>query len=292
MHPVEFHASELEKLKGKVSVKKLWSDEEVARMAMVEAKLVLVGDTENINQKILKELPGRTIEAIKGKRRFQSYKKRVEDLVKVLKLDTANLVPASPGTDSLTEDVAGTSRPVGVTEELEGEYIEDPLRDLINEENEELDYHLDESTLIYECIEKYVDVLNNDARLRPLVTDTEKSLIDTALSCFEDDPNKRKELITEYLTTIIKPRVPRKSVRNNSPKPAPKLSNRKLKKKNYAEFQSRYKKKRKAAFDTLCSNNSVAEDLTHNQVLDFWSNLLCKKSVKFVGQPIPISNKV
>lgn len=73
---------------------------------------------------------------------------------------------------------------------------------------------MDESTVIYECIEKYMDALNNDSRLRPVVSDNEKSLIDEALGCFETDTNESKNLINEYLCTIIKPQIQRRSARS------------------------------------------------------------------------------
>lgn len=73
---------------------------------------------------------------------------------------------------------------------MDEEISEDPLRDLLKEVQEEVDYHMDESTVIYECIEKYIDALNTDSSLRPMVSDIEKSLIDGALCGYETDPNK------------------------------------------------------------------------------------------------------
>lgn len=67
--------------------KKRWSEEEISRMAMVEARLVIAGNITNVNQEVLGELPYRSIEAIKGKRKPLTYKKRVEDLVKALRLE-------------------------------------------------------------------------------------------------------------------------------------------------------------------------------------------------------------
>lgn len=70
-HPNEYHQKELLKLRDKVPLKRRW-DEEIARMALVEERLVISGNTANINQEVMKVLPGRTIEAIKGKRRPQT----------------------------------------------------------------------------------------------------------------------------------------------------------------------------------------------------------------------------
>lgn len=74
-------------------VKKRREEEEVARMAMVEARLVIADKTDSINQEIMKELAGGSIEAIKGKRRLQSCKKRVEVLVRALMLDAETSIP-------------------------------------------------------------------------------------------------------------------------------------------------------------------------------------------------------
>lgn len=98
-------------------------------------------------------------------------------------------------------------------------------------------------------------------------------------------------MILAYLDGIIKPKQKSKNCRtNNKPKIDRKLSNRKLKKKKYADFQRLYKKKRKSAFDSLFTNNSIDDSLNQDQVFDYWSHLLCRKSVKFVDQPIQASN--
>lgn len=229
MHPNEYHQKELGKLKDNVPVKKRWDEDEVSKMDMVESRLIITEYTENINQEITSR---KIIEAIKGKRRPQFYKKRVEELINGLKLDASNQLPATTGAGSPTKDMARKSEPRGAVEEVMVEEIPDnPLRDLLEEIEEEVDYYMDESTVIYECIEKYIDALNTDTRLRTMVSDIEKSLIDGELCCFKTDPNKSKNLINEYLSILIKPQVNSRSAQNN-PEPSPKLSNRKLKKKN------------------------------------------------------------
>lgn len=88
------------------------------------------------------------------------------------------------------------------------------MRDISEDVAEIVDeYHMDESTITYECIEKYLDALNNDTRLRPVVSD--EKLIDEALVCFETDTNKSKNLVNEYLCTVIKPQPRRRSARNS-----------------------------------------------------------------------------
>lgn len=51
-------------------------------MAQKEAEILFeLGDIENMNQELRKFVPGRTIEAIKGKRRPAAYKKMVQDIL-------------------------------------------------------------------------------------------------------------------------------------------------------------------------------------------------------------------
>lgn len=46
-------------------------------MTRYEAKImVMLGPTDNINQLLKEKLPNRTIEAIKGKRRPEAYKRK------------------------------------------------------------------------------------------------------------------------------------------------------------------------------------------------------------------------
>lgn len=60
-------------------VKARWSDEEVMMMAAEEVRLVRAGLTF-LNEPLAEFLPGRTIEAVKGKRRTAAYKTMVADL--------------------------------------------------------------------------------------------------------------------------------------------------------------------------------------------------------------------
>lgn len=71
-HPVQ-HNREIDVDRTKAR----WNDEEVERMAIEEAR---AGGTVNMNMHLLTLFPRRTLEAIKGKRRSQFYKDRVEAL--------------------------------------------------------------------------------------------------------------------------------------------------------------------------------------------------------------------
>lgn len=96
-HPVEYHAKALEELKGKKEVKKRWTNKKVNMMARAEAEIMLrLGPTENINQELKKVLKERTIEAIKGKRRAEKYKRMVRDIYASIVPGTAReLSPSS-----------------------------------------------------------------------------------------------------------------------------------------------------------------------------------------------------
>lgn len=63
----------------------------------------------NINQEIMKEITGRTLEAIKGKRRGKAYKKMVEDLIQTLLLNPENREVVTTTEGSLTEDEVMTA---------------------------------------------------------------------------------------------------------------------------------------------------------------------------------------
>lgn len=88
------------------------------------------------------------------------------------------------------KDRAMSSNPGGAgDEECDADIPEDPLRDLTEEGDVRIDFHMDESTIVYECVEKYLATLNNDQRLRPDAT-SEERMIDEALLCFETDIDK------------------------------------------------------------------------------------------------------
>ena len=57
-----------------------WDPEEVQLMALDEARLVRQG-CRNLNQALADRVPGRSIEAIKGRRRNPEYKTRVAELL-------------------------------------------------------------------------------------------------------------------------------------------------------------------------------------------------------------------
>lgn len=122
----------------------------------------------------------------------------------------------------------------------------------------ESDYRMDESTVIYDSIEKYVNYLNSDQRLRSGVGHEERSLLDNALYSFEVYPVKSKFLVNSLLLSFIKPKSLKK--RSGFKKiVVKKLSKRKLRRKKYVDFQRLYKKKRKSAFDSLFSSNSISD---------------------------------
>lgn len=226
-------------------------------MALVEAELVASGATDNINQEIRKQIPERSIEAIKGKRRPDSYKKRMEELVKGI------LLAAEVGRTATTDAIPPTDEGMNIPRPtLLSDIDEDPEL-IIQEDGEEVDqYNMDDSTILYECTEKYVEALNSDQRLRPEITVEERSCLDKALYDFENNSQNSKDLVNTYLSNIIKPNL-RKSRKNYRPGDVEKLSNRKLKKKKYADFMRLYKKKRKSAFESIYSNNSISKELLH-----------------------------
>lgn len=69
-HAVEYHSRELNNLANRPEVKRRWTEEEVTKMAREEANIMrLYGSYVNMNQELQNIMAGRTLEAIKGKRR-------------------------------------------------------------------------------------------------------------------------------------------------------------------------------------------------------------------------------
>lgn len=82
-HPVEYNDSLPD---PKVS-HTVWSEEELARMAYYESRTKvekILSKKMGINQYLLSVLPGRTLDSIKSRRRFQDYKTLVETYVQQL----------------------------------------------------------------------------------------------------------------------------------------------------------------------------------------------------------------
>lgn len=204
----------------------------------------------------------------------------MEDIVRALRLAPLNPLPATKESDSQTGERVDVDSPMCAGEDEDDDddddTLVDPVGDLIEDEVAVVDFHMEESTIIYECIEKYLDVLNRDQRLRPEITPEEKMLDETL--CFESDNVKSKNLINNYLCLIIKPKPCRISKRRTAP-PTAALSNRKLKRKLYADFQRKYQKKRKAAFDGLFSDNSISDDLSHVGMCSLFGHIFFAEGV-------------
>lgn len=81
-HPIEYHEQARTDLENRVDIKRRWTEEETMRMARSEAKMLRRdGHVENINQELLKCVNGRTLDAIKGKRTAETYKRMVQDIL-------------------------------------------------------------------------------------------------------------------------------------------------------------------------------------------------------------------
>lgn len=146
-------------LRDRVPVKRRWEKDEVCKMALAEARLVIAGDV-NINQELMKILPGRSLDAIKEKRRPLIYKKTVEELIKVLRLEAPNQPPAATVADSMDEGKVAILEPGDAGEDEVNEADEDDmvpedlLTDLMGVEDGKDEFNIQESTIIYDCVEK------------------------------------------------------------------------------------------------------------------------------------------
>lgn len=202
-HPNQYHNKALDELKEKEGreTKRRWTEVQIAKMASKEARILYYkGAIPNINEEISKVINGRTIEAIKGKRRPPAYKKRVQDILRSLSPGSLQ----NPSTSSSTKE--GNIHHHQALPRISGSPD-------INPEC----YNLLEDTEIYLSPEIYLDRLNSDQRVRGALTEEEKFLDEALLSL--EDVTKCKNLVHSFLLTIIKEDQPerRKGPRSGNP---------------------------------------------------------------------------
>lgn len=183
-HPNEYHQQALEDLKGKTEVKRRRTQNEVSSMARWEVEILLhLGNVENMNQELKRKIPGRTIEAIKGKRKPPAYKNMV--------LVIFNSLASEAGEDP--ESSHHSSSDSSSTKDLPAHPDEDisPAADPRN-------YYLEESAIIYVSSETYIHDLNSDRRHRGVLTDDEVNLLDEAFFKIKDT-ERCKNLLTAFI---------------------------------------------------------------------------------------------
>ena len=106
-HPEKFHHEIQESREAEIT-KARWDPEEVFLMASHECRLTKTGATY-MNQALAKLVPGRNVQAIKGRRRRASYKSLVADLL-----------PGATGATSSQPPPAGSTGPLGPGREVGG----------------------------------------------------------------------------------------------------------------------------------------------------------------------------
>lgn len=85
-----------------VHKKRTWNDEEIALLARQEARLTIEG-TRFINQALVPLFPSRTLESIKGQRKYQKYKDLVIQFIDQLTLHNIDVDPGEPPAQSMEE---------------------------------------------------------------------------------------------------------------------------------------------------------------------------------------------
>lgn len=96
VHTRRAHPNSHDAAHVRVEIKGRWSEEEVARLALSEAKLtVATTPPKFINQALVELHPERTLEAIKGQRRNAEYKTRVRNLTEQLRREKAAAAASS-----------------------------------------------------------------------------------------------------------------------------------------------------------------------------------------------------
>lgn len=261
-HPNEYHLKALEDLEGKVDKKKRWTQEEISSMAQKEAEIIYaLGNIDNMNQELRKVVPGRTIEAIKGKRRPATYKKMVQDIL-------GGLASGAAGDPEPQHSSSSSSS----NEDL----LAQPDRN-ISPAADSSNYNMEITTEMYVSPETYIHDLNTDRRFRGVLEEAETNLLDQAFLNIHDN-EKCKNLLTAFVNTLIKTIEPRKK-KGKFIKPKKNISKRKQKRILYTKFQRLYNRNRKKAFDSLYNNNSISPELNEDTVFEYWKHLLTHVSL-------------
>lgn len=171
-HPVEYHKQAIEKMKGKVTVKKRWDAVEVSRMALKEAEITKEhGNVENINQLLNESFPDRTTEAIKGKRRPEIYKKDGKRTVGI----------KDQSSEASSEEEASPPPPHSIPDAPNGETTKDlpsfsPIPE-VSVEREDTEFNMINETIIYTSIETLFNEVNTNQRIRGVPDETISILI-------------------------------------------------------------------------------------------------------------------
>lgn len=67
-------------------------------------------------------------------------------------------------------------------------------------------WNMNEYTVIYDSVEKYLEELNSDARIYPPAGPDEMNLLDHAFHFTETEHEKSKSLIISFLNIFLKPK--------------------------------------------------------------------------------------
>lgn len=230
-------------------------------------------------------MSGRSLEAIKGQRRPQTYKKMVWDIFNNL---TELSTSTSSSSSSSEADVTIVSNNYSLAQtgnNVDPHNLESPsIRNFQTADDDGQEFNMYEDTIIYNSPEIFINSLNSDRQLGGQPTVEEMELLHQALLSI-GDVEKSKTLVKAYIDTLVKPLESclGRNVRPNSTNK--KLSNRKLKRIRYTKFQRFYKKNRKKAFDSLYGNNSTSDLLTSDIVFGYWKYLLTHKAINDPVQP-------
>ena len=270
-HPAEFFEQEIGSCNSK---KRRWTDYEVSELAHAEVDLLHLG-VRFMNQELVKLFPERTLDSIKGKRKAQPYKTLVAQLYAISRKTPPNSrceEAANPSCEGSfpKRNFSSVSSPDNSTDAIAAP--DDP-----------------DNTLIIGSLGYYLSELNDTL---PVPSSAELSLLDEALLCCSEDPERAKTLSSEFLCQTFKVQTlcatntngtrhqkKKKSKSNNKSNFKRKPSNRRAKREAYAKLQKIYEKNRKKAYEEIFSKSSISSSLTPTDVFSYWENLLTKTNL-------------
>lgn len=189
MHPANYHAEAKDELEGRVVVKK--SESESVGLSRLEAQLITQSvQAVNLNAELLNMTEGRSLEAIKGRRKTEKHRKLVQEFL--TSLATGNLVFDLPPLQ-VEPEPAGSHEVVlpSTTNDIDlmvGEVLA----------NDEGNFNMDASTEVYTSIETYIHSLNTDTRLG-VPTSDEINLVARTLVIHDSDGEMAKSLAVSFL---------------------------------------------------------------------------------------------
>lgn len=243
VHSKKAHPNQHDIENVRVDVKACWTEEEIARLALSEAKLLAQNKPpRHINQSLLAVHPERSLEGIKGQRRSAEYKSQVQKFLRSLRENE------NAETDASSESDGESDGPVTASEH------EIPSETQSASESNHLSFSRSLPALP-----------NNSFNYKYLLTILSNAEI-------WGKPRVRLEL-TEYLKLTFPPRVIDKPHRIQ-PVDTVGLSSRKRRRTEYAVTQKSWKKNQGRCIKEILEGKNISKMPAQKIMEPFWKQVL------------------